>query len=266
VDQETDVVSATVWSCGMGVNAAALLVGLVEHGERYDLAMFADTGTNTGRGERSATYAYQPILNEYAMAHGLPPIMRVWKKLADNSPAPSLYDDCLSRKALPSIAYGRKSCSDHYKIRPQREAVENWQPAIEAWARGERVTWLIGFDAGEWHRALEYGTDKHVSRYPLVEWGWDRDDCIAAIKRAGLPVPGKSSCFFCPNMKPREIRDLSEREPEKAALAVRLEQNADITSIKGLGRTFAWVNVIKANQEQLRMFPDHQEMPCACIG
>lgn len=251
----------TVWSCGMGRNSVALAVGLVERGLSYDLAMFADTG-----GERGKTYAYLPILQTYLAKHGLPPIMRVWKKNPDNSPAPTLYEDSIARRQLPSVAYGNKSCSDQYKIRPQRKVVEGWQPAIEAWSRGEKVTFWIGFDAGEAHRTLDYGSDKYESCYPLVEWGWDREDCEAAILRAGLPMVSKSSCFFCPNMKPREIKDLADTEPDKADLAVAMERNAELTTIKGLGRTFAWENVMQANREQLKMFPDHQEETCACIG
>ena len=106
--------SVIVWSCGLGINSAAMAVWFVAHGLRYDLAMFADTG-----GEKQATYDYLPILQDYLTAHGLPPIMTVWKKNEDMTRAKSLEQDCLDRKALPGIVYGRKSCSDHYKIRPQ---------------------------------------------------------------------------------------------------------------------------------------------------
>lgn len=256
-----------VWSCGMGRNSIAMAVGMVERGLSYDLALFADTGgADQKHGERTATYAYLPILQAYLAAHGLPPVMRVWKKNADNSPAPSLYDDCMTRRELPSVAYGYKSCSDQWKIRPQRRVVKQWQPAIDAWARGEKVTFLVGFDAGEAHRVMDYGTTKYVSRYPLVEWGWDREDCEAEILRAGLPMPPKSSCFFCPNMKPHEIKDLADNEPDHAEAALAMERNAVLTTVKGLGRSFAWANVMQANKEQIKMFPDHQDMPCACIG
>ena len=45
-------------------------------------------------------------------------------------------------------------------------------------------------------------------RYPLREWGWSRDRCIARIEAAGLPVPPKSSCFFCGAIRPDEVRAL----------------------------------------------------------
>ena len=49
---------------------------------------------------------------------------------------------------------------------------------------------------------------KYTKVYALMDWGWTREDCIAAIQQEGLPLPGKSSCFFCPNIKKREIRNL----------------------------------------------------------
>jgi hypothetical protein len=243
----------------MGLNSVAMAVGFVKFGLHYDLAMFADTG-----GESDATYAYQSVIGTYLTTHELPPVMRVWKKHADNSPAPTLEQDCLTRKALPGIAYGFMSCSDHYKIRPQRKVIADWQPAREAWSRGEKVMFLIGFDAGESHRTLEYDTKKYTMRYPLVEWGWDREDCQREILAAGLPLPPKSSCFFCPNMRPHEIIALNTREPEKMARALALEANADLTTLKGLGRAWSWKDVLEADAAQLKMFPDPPEIACVC--
>jgi hypothetical protein len=170
----------------------------------------------------------------------------------------------LDRHTLPGIVYGRKSCSDHYKIRPQNQIVENWQPAIDAWARGEKVVKLIGFDADERHRMLDYDGNKYVVRFPLVEWNWGREECVSAIMQAGLPIPPKSSCFFCPNMRPHEIVALPEQYKTRA---LAMERNAPLQGgLKGLGRNFSWANVIQANKEQLKMFPEPPEISCGCIG
>ena len=47
-----------------------------------------------------------------------------------------------------------------------------------------------------------------------MEWGWARDDCIQQIEAAGLPQPGKSSCFFCPSMRAEEIIHLRDHHPD----------------------------------------------------
>jgi hypothetical protein len=40
-----------------------------------------------------------------------------------------------------------------------------------------------------------------------------RDECVQAIQAAGVPLPGKSACFFCPSSKQREVLDLKRRHP-----------------------------------------------------
>ena len=55
------------------------------------------------------------------------------------------------------------------------------------------------------------------------------------IAKAGLPVPPKSSCFFCPAMKPAEVRQLS---PALLRRIVLLEARAAprLRTIAGLWR------------------------------
>lgn len=225
-------------SYGGGTNSTALLVGLYERGERPEAILFADTG-----GEKPNTYKHIEIVNEWCKKIGFPEIITV------KAPNLSLEEDCLKRKALPSVAYGFKTCSQRWKKQPQDKYLN--QHGMKDAVR------LIGIDAGEEHRAKDY---ENV-RYPLIEWEWDRDDCIAAIKRAGLPQPGKSSCFFCPNSKAHEIISLSDDLKERA---IRMERNAELTSLKGLGRTWRWEDLIRADREQMDMFKCNSEMPCEC--
>ncbi len=42
--------------------------------------------------------------------------------------------------------------------------------------------------------------------------GWGRPECEARIARAGLPIPPKSSCYFCGSIKPDEVLELSTEE------------------------------------------------------
>jgi hypothetical protein len=62
------------------------------------------------------------------------------------------------------------------------------------------------------------------------------------IRAAGLPVPPKSACFFCPTSKRHEIVQLRVRHPELLQRALAIEENArpNLTSVVGLGRSFAW--------------------------
>jgi len=97
----------------------------------------------------------------------------------------------------------------------------------------------------------------------LIEWDIDREYCIEIIKNAGLPLPGKSACFFCPSSKPSEVRELQRQYPELALRALEMESNAELTTIKGLGRSWAWRDLLATGD----MFDDQKlttEVACGC--
>jgi len=45
----------------------------------------------------------------------------------------------------------------------------------------------------------------------------------------------------------------------------RMEANANLTQVKGLGRSWAWSDLVAADAAQLKMFDDLSDsMPCGC--
>lgn len=215
---------------GGGTNSTALLVGMIERGERPDLILFADTGN-----EKPHTYDHIVTVSDWCQSIGFPAITIVKK----GGSVETLEQVCLRLGNLPSIAYGFKTCSQRFKGEPQNKFVNNWDAARLAWEAGLKVVKLIGYDADEPQRAKPYSDTKYDVRYPLIEWNWGRDECVEAIKRVGLPQPGKSACFFCPSSKKVEILDLQRDYPDLYERAVALEQN-NRTDVIGLGRKFAW--------------------------
>jgi len=242
-------------SYGAGTNSTALLVEMRERGEPVDIILFADTG-----GERPEVYAYIQTMNDWLESNGMPQIVIVRK----GGNGETLEENCLRKNMLPSLAYGFKSCSQKYKIAPQDKFCNNHPDIRAAWARGKTVTKLIGYDADEPHRWLgkNWDTPKYTFRAPLVEWDMGRDECVAAIRRAGLPLPGKSSCFFCPASRKPEILDLAAKHPDLMERALKMEANAQLTTVKGLGRRFAWADLIKSAEDQANLFPP--EIDCGC--
>lgn len=99
---------------------------------------------------------------------------------------------------------------------------------------------------------------RYEKRYLLIDWDMNRDACIATIQRAGLRLPGKSACFFCSSSKVEEILAL---EPVYQIRSLRIESNAmdGLTSVRGLGRSFAWADVVENRQQELPFVP-----PPAC--
>lgn len=118
---------------------------------------------------------------------------------------------------------------------------------------------MIGFDATEDHRT--YGDQdadpRYELRYPLRQWGWDRRTCQQVIADAGLPVPVKSACFFCPASKRHEVIELARDEPQLYQLAIAVEQNyrqgkhyqGETATCQGLGGRSSWA--AQAQQRQL---------------
>jgi hypothetical protein len=267
---------------GGGVNSTGLLLGLYEREQEHErfagyewgnimemyplqvsLILFADPG-----GEKPETYRHRDEFSKWLVAHGMPEIITVREERF------SLEQDCLDHKTLPSIVTGMRSCSDKFKIRPQDRYLAKWQPAIDAWERGETVTKLVGFDAGEPWRAKDYSSKRFTVRFPLIEWGWGREECIEAIKRHGLSVPPKSSCFFCPEMQEWEIVELGQKHPELLERAIQMERNAKggaLVQIAGLARTHSWEQVADFHGSQMTLDgstllpPRAERIPCVCF-
>lgn len=230
---------------GLGVDSTALLVGLKQRGIRPDLILFADTG-----GEKPDTYLYAPIMQQWLRDVDFPQfdIVRYHPPVA---PYDSLFGNCWANETLPSLAFGRKGCSLKWKRAPQDQYVRRWLPALETWDAGLRVRKLIGFEACEERRRYgDRGDDPDYEyQYPLMDWGWDRQTCERVIADAGLPVPVKSACFFCPAMKKPEIVELATRQPDLYQHALALEDRyregrhfrlTDARSTEGLGRRYTW--------------------------
>ena len=254
---------------GGGTDSTAMLVGLWQHHVPVDLILFADPGA-----EQPHTYAYLDTMDQWLQEHGMPRIQRVWYTDRTGQRL-TLEQECLRSASLPSIAYGHKKCSLKHKVTPQEKFCAHHPPCQAAWARGEKVVKLIGYDAGEEKRRLgalphDLMDRKYQKEYPLMEWGWDRKRCIQEIRNAGLPLPGKSSCFFCPSMKRREIRTLYHRYPDLLARALAIEDRArpNLLTVRGLGRNYAWRDFIEADQAQLAIPGafSSEDLPCSCGG
>lgn len=250
---------------GGGLNSTGVLVGMKENGIAPHVILFADTG-----GERPELYRYVQTVSEWCVANGFPAITTVQRVDRHGDPL-TLEADCLRRSALPALAYGFKTCSQKFKAQPQEKFINNWEPAIQEWKAGRRVIKVIGYDYGEMRRVKFTEDAKFVFWYPLIEWKWDRAACAAAIQRAGLPPAAKSSCFFCPANTVPELIQLQSDHPDLMRRALEMEANADLVTVRGLGRRFNWaVKLVQiaeatARSEELPPSDPQMEIPCDCF-
>lgn len=216
-----------------------MIIEWVAQGRRLDVVLTADTGA-----EKPQTYSYLPIFQKWMDDHGIEHhiVRYVPKRFKNWPPYYSILENCLSNATLPSISFGRNhSCSSKWKIQPQDHWVKTWSPARAIWQRGGRVIKLIGYDASaaddrRYAHSIGMIDERYEHRYPLREWGWDRSQCATRIKAEGLPVPLKSSCFFCAAMKTEEVASLPVW---CLRLIVLLEARAAprLRTVEGLWRT-----------------------------
>lgn len=253
-----------VVNCGLGTNSIALLVMLHRKGWRPDIILFADVGN-----ERPHTYAYIPILQKWLKRVGFPPLQICKKRFADGSTS-TLFDYCLEKETLPSLAYGNHTCSAKWKIAAIDVFYNNHPITKGTWGKYRRcadiknkVTKLIGFDSMEPERTCRFALPKNSDNpaiirekhkfdvsFPLQEWGIDREGCTQIIREAGLPDPGKSACFFCPSTQPEEILDLKINQTDLYEKAIFMEEVArnnpkNNKRVRGLRFGTPWPEVVE---------------------
>lgn len=222
---------------GLGVDSTAMLVGMHARRMKPQFILWADVGS-----EKAATYAYLPVIQAWLKSVNWPAVTVV-RNLAPKSPYKTIEGNMVMNATLPGAAFGMGSCTIKWKIAPQNKWANKDLICRAAWSRRQRVVKLIGFDATEGYRkdraadkAHGAGADrKYEYRHPLIEWGWTREECKARIAEAGLPVPPKSACVFCPNQKPEEVYELT---PLERGIIMRMECTAEPfnTMMHGLWR------------------------------
>lgn len=115
---------------------------------------------------------------------------------------------------------GSRSCTADYKINViarelKRRGATPENPAVVG----------IGISLDEIIRANPDRHEPHERiEYPLLDLGLRRDDCERIIRDAGLPVPPKSACWFCPLHKINGWHDQRRGEPELFEKACQLEE------------------------------------------
>jgi len=230
-------------ACGVGRDSTAMLMGMHARSLRPDAILFADVGA-----EKRQTYEYIPILQRWLKRAKFPPLTIVrYVPVRRTTPYRTIEGDMAMNCVLPGIVFGRGTCTNKWKIDPQNKWTKEWPLAQEAWARGEKVVKLIGYDAGETKRLAKADAKAHAGRfqrdreryevrYPLMEWGWNLQRCLDEIAERSVPAPVKSACMFCPNQQPWEVVELLS--PEERARVMRIELAAEPynKSIRGLWR------------------------------
>lgn len=210
------------FSFGGGVQSVAALV-LAAQGEiDYDTFLFSNVGDDS---EYPETIKYfREFAVPYAEKNGLKLIElkkyysdgtteTLWQKLhrTENS------IDIPMR--MPSGVPGRRSCTRDFKIR----VISKWMVENGATKKNPGIVG-IGISVDEIRRMKPSQLKHLINDHPLIDLEMSRDDCEKIILSAGLPIPPKSSCFFCPLHSVKKWKELHETRPELFSLCVDLEK------------------------------------------
>lgn len=194
-----------------GINTTAMLILLVNEGWRGTI-VFADTG-----GEHPETYCYIDYFERtFLRPRGLElirisPTTHPHLYSSDARKYASLEEYCRAYKIIPILS--SRWCSIKFK----REPMENYR--LQFGLRGT----ILGMTADEPGRLRR---DDPTVWYPLAERGITRQECIRIIARAGLEIPTRSNCFFCPGSSIGDLRRLYYDHPELYERACELEEIA----------------------------------------
>jgi hypothetical protein len=216
-------------SYGGGVQSTALLVLVAQRRIDFPLFLMANVGDDS---EHPKTLAYvREVAAPYAAEHGIE--LRLLDRVKRDGTVETLMGRMVKpgSKSLPiparagsSGAPMSRTCTVDFKLAVlkrelKRRGASAETPAVVA----------IGISTDEIHRA---GTRKtrpyEVLTYPLLDLGLSRGDCEAVIARAGLPVPPKSACFFCPFHRPQVWAEQRRDEPDLFARSVALEAHLNV--------------------------------------
>lgn len=218
-------------SYGGGVQSTALLVLAAQRRIDFPLFLMANVGDDS---EHPDTLDYvRNIAAPYAEKNDIELV--VLDRVKRDGSTETLWGRLMREgsRSLPipvrmsNGAPGTRSCTADFKIKViakelKRRGASADDPAVVG----------IGISLDEIQRA---NTDKRREAphervvYPLIGIGEEtglklrRDDCIRIIRTEGLPVPPKSSCFFCPFHRPTAWADLAREHPDLWEKSIDLE-------------------------------------------
>lgn len=164
----------------------------------------------------------------------------------------------------------RRQCTGDYKIVPIRRRVRELlgiagrrspaSPVAEQW---------IGISLDEALRMKPSLDNWQANRWPLIERGMTRRDCLRWLERHDYPLPPKSACIGCPFHSDDHWRQMRDNDPEAWADAVSVDA-AIRTGFRGIrGEVYLHRSAVPLGLTDLSTAADHGQLdlwPNECEG
>ncbi|MFD7645116.1 hypothetical protein ACFV4P_31190 [Kitasatospora sp. NPDC059795] len=195
-----------------------LLLSALGELPKLDYAIFADTGWEPKR-----VYEHlDRVEREIAAPAGIP-VLRVSSgniradALDPGHRFASMPLYVLNQDGTPGMT--RRQCTGEYKIKPIKKQVREilgypYPARIPPEVFAEQ--W-IGISTDEFHRAKDADVRYTRNRFPLLELGLSRGDCLGLLAEHGLESTPKSSCLGCPFHGNAQWRSIRDGDPEEWA-------------------------------------------------
>lgn len=214
-------------SFGGGQQSTALLVLAAQGRIDFRTFLFCNVGDDS---ELPATLRYfREYHQPYAAEHGieLAELRRIMQRGPEKGHERTLWQQ-LNKPGSKTIdipvrmangAPGNRNCTAAFKIKVVAAELARRGATAETPA-----TVGMGISLEEIGRANNRSPVPHERVvYPLLELGLRRTDCQRIILEAGLPLPPKSACFFCPFHRPEDWQEQRRSTPELFAKSCQLE-------------------------------------------
>lgn len=239
------------FSYGGGVQSTAALVLAAQGKIDFRIFLFSNVGDDS---EHPATIRYvHEVAMPFAEAHGIE--LHELHRVRRDGTVETLYGRLTKEKSrslpipvrMDNGAPGNRSCTADFKIqvigkwlkqhgahgpKPCRAHAGAVSPDCPKCQPASPATVGVGISQDEIQRINARKSEPYENLvYPLVGIPASEDtglrlrrtDCIQVIKDAGLPVPPKSACTFCPFHRPEVWHDMRRNEPELFKKACDLE-------------------------------------------
>jgi hypothetical protein len=210
----------------------------------FSVFLFANVGDDS---EHPATLRYvREVAMPFAEEHhiDLRETARVFRRGTRKGQRETLYQRLLRDERSNIIPMrmsgngspGNRGCTVDYKIDWLNYVLRQMGATKE-----NRAVIGLGISLDELQRMSSDDPDLvSTKEYPLIDLRLTRQDCINIIQRAGLPVPPKSSCWFCPFHTITRWRAMKEHETELFERAVALERTKN-EHRHALGKDSVWL-------------------------
>lgn len=253
-----------VFSFGGGTQSMAVMVLQAQRKIiPYDAFIFSNVGDDS---ENPDTLEYlERHAKPFGLAHGLKFIeVQKVRRGGQKDTLVSLIERTERSIPIPARmsngAPGNRTCTDDFKIKIVDKWIKQHGYSHAVIGLGISIDEFSRMRDSHWHDKYgkrKFGFQKRRD-YPLIDLRLSRHDCVALLVHAGLPIPPKSSCFFCPFTRRAEWIEMKREKPALFEKAIQIE--ATINAKRGLlekDRVYLHADVVPLAQavgDQQRLF------------